>query len=112
MDMDSSDLDINGSTLNQFKALMSRLGIKGLGCVDGCANAGVLSTLTHVITHTVAHCKANLHGAESGFKSHGLSIGTGVTALVHLTQPSQFASLSTEKLASMMTQLHFAPATK
>jgi hypothetical protein len=57
--------------------------------VDGCANAGVISTHTHHIKSTVVGWKANLLGVQSGFKSGGLPIGTGVTALMSPLDPSK-----------------------
>ena len=60
----------------------------GLTCMDGCANAGVISTWTHHIDHTVPNRKANLLGAQSNFKSKGLPIGTGITTLLSPLDPN------------------------
>ena len=86
---DEGMLEINGSTLTQIKGLLHDMDEEGIACVDGCANAGVLSTHTHVITQVAAHRKANLHGANSTFKTRGLNIGTGVTALVSKDDPTK-----------------------
>ena len=100
-------LTINGHSLVQVRSLLSDKSDHGLTCMDGCANAGVISTWTHHITHTVSNRKANLLGAQSNFKSKGLPIGTGITALDFTPRPKQ-ACLSPSismKPASMMIQL-------
>ena len=45
-------LNINGHSLVQVRSLMSDRQDHGLTCMDGCANAGVISTWTHHNTHT------------------------------------------------------------
>ena len=81
-------LNINGHSLVQVRSLMSDRQDHGLTCMDGCANAGVISTWTHHIDHTVPNRKANLLGAQSNFKSKGLSIGTGITTLLSPLDPN------------------------
>jgi hypothetical protein len=46
-------LEINGHTLVQVRNLMSDKADVGLTCVDGCANAGVISACTHHIKDMV-----------------------------------------------------------
>ena len=82
-------LNINGHSLVQVRSLMSDRQDHGLTCMDGCANAGVISTWTHHIDHTVPNRKANLLGAQSNFKSKGLSIGTGITTLLSPLDPNK-----------------------
>ena len=100
-----STIDIDSHTLSQIRVLSNSKDEVGLVCMDGCANAGVISSQTHKITNVVAKQKANLAGAQTNFQSRGLPIGTGVTAVVsQLDLSKPMFSWRTMKLVSMMTR--------